>query len=260
MAATLAAQASAPHRPALLEALRRTVGADPLVDDAHEPYLDAVGQREVGRRLGVLRHRSGPTAPWHLVHDVPLSTAQANSPGEHVDPVHVDHVLVGPGGVYAVTVLHLPGARVRAAQTAFVVDGQPSQHLREAKQRALAVHRVLSEGAGRDVPVRAVVVVLGSERLALPLRTADVAVLRAPVLVRWLRKQPKVLDASTAAELAGHLTATAHQHSDAHDSLDGFERLQRTVLTADRLRRAWFVTLAVAASSAVTTVLASLSP
>nr|WP_255479612.1 NERD domain-containing protein [Quadrisphaera sp. RL12-1S] len=255
MAAAVTAQRTPAQGSALLGVLRRAVGADPLVGDALEHYVDAVGQREVGRRLSVLRHRSGPTPPWHLLHDLPLGALEGD-PAERAD-----HVLLGPGGAYAVTTLHLPGSRVRAARTGLVVDGERAEHLRRAQRRARAVQQLLARACGVDVPVRAVVVVLGAERLALPLRTGDVAVLRAPVLVRWLRRQPRVLDAATAARLATaarDLQAGADQP--VGQAADAFEELHERVRAADRLRRAWFVALAVAGSTGVTTLLAAVSP
>jgi hypothetical protein len=247
------AQDAAAPLPAPLRVLRRLVGADPLVPAASGPYVDAVGQREVGRRLGALRHRSGPTEPWHVLHDLPL--------GERVD-----HLLVGPGGVYAVTTLHLPGSRVRAGRAELVVDGQREPHLLLAQQRARAVQRRLAEVTGLDVPVRAVVAVLGAERLGLPLRAGEVAVLRAPVLVRWLRRQPHRLDRATATRLAAAASSAAPgapgpaTTDDEPRSADAFEELHERVRAADRLRRGWFVALAVAASTGVTTLLAAVAP
>ncbi|TXR55457.1 nuclease-related domain-containing protein [Quadrisphaera setariae] len=255
MAAAVAAQAAAPQQPALLRSLRRAAGADPLAPAAVEAYVDAVGQREVGRRLGALRRRTRPTPPWHVLHDVPLA--------HEADPTgRADHVLVGPGGVYAVTTLHLPGARVRAAGAAMLVDGRSEPHLPRALQRARELQRLLAEATGRDVRVRAVVVVLGTERLALPLRSADVVALRAPVLVRWLRRQPRVLDAAAAADLAEvvrHLGAGSGADG-ASDPQEGFALIHERVRAADRLRRAWFVTAAVAGSTGVTTLLAAVMP
>lgn len=259
MAAAVTAQDDAAPLPAPLRLLRHLVGADPLVPAASEPYVDAVGQREVGRRLDALRHRSGPAARWHVLHDVPLDDER--------DDERVDHLLVGPGGVCAVTTLHLPGSRVRAARGALVVDGQREPHLRRAQQRARAVQRRLAEATGVDVPVRAVVVVLGAERLGLPLRTGEVAVLRAPVLVRWLRRQPHRLDPTTATRLAAAVAASAAPAttagaagSGAPGCEDAFEELHQRVRAADRLRRGWFVALAVAASTGVTTLLAAVTP
>ncbi|TNM69692.1 NERD domain-containing protein [Streptomyces sp. NP160] len=246
MAAAVAAQDAAAPLPAVLRLLRRAVGADPLTGDALEHYVDAVGQREVGRRLAVLRRRSGPTPPWHVVHDLDLGDQP------------VDHVLVGPGGVCAVTTLHLPGSRVRAVRSGLLVDGQRAEHLQRAQQRARALQQLLARATGADVPVRAVVAVLGAERLALPLRTGDVAVLRAPVLVRWLRRQPHVLDATTAARLAAAVRDL--DPGDGGAETAAFSVLHERVRAADRLRRAWFVAVAVAGSTGVTTLLAAVSP
>ncbi|MGQ7296567.1 nuclease-related domain-containing protein [Quadrisphaera sp. KR29] len=286
MAAALAAQRSAPHRPALLRALRRAAGADPLAPAAATAYLDAVGRREVGRRLRALRHRCGTGAPWRVVHDLALpaphgglGAGSGTGPGLGLGPEQVDHLLVGPGGVLAVTTLHLPGARVRAGRGGLVVDGRREPHLRRAQQRAREVERLLREAAGSswsfapgasttgrggEVPVRAVVAVLGAERLALPLRAHDVAVVRAPVLVRWLRRQPHVLGADAVADLAAAVEQLARTTGgpapDGSGTLAGFEALEERVRTADRLRRTWLAVLAVAGSAAVTTLLAAVTP
>ena len=86
---------------------------------------------------------------WTVLHDVPLSRQ-----GDVVQ-----HLLIGPGGVYAVTVhVHL-GADVQVDRRSLYVNHRTVPYLRDARLQAQRLERVLGSASSSFVTVRAVVVV-----------------------------------------------------------------------------------------------------
>jgi len=98
----------------------------------------------VGERLDRLRSDG-----WSVLHDVPLSRQ-----GDVVQ-----HLLIGPGGIYALTVhVHL-GADVQVDGRSLYVNHRTVPYLRDARLQAQRLERVLGAASSSFVSVRAVVVV-----------------------------------------------------------------------------------------------------
>jgi len=98
----------------------------------------------VGERLDRLRSEG-----WAVLHEVPLSRQ-----GDVVE-----HLLIGPGGIYALTVrVHL-GADVQVDRRSLYVNHRTVPYLRDARLQAQRIDRVLGAASASFVSVRAVVVV-----------------------------------------------------------------------------------------------------
>jgi len=107
----------------------------------------------------------------------------------------IDHVVIGPGGVFTINAKHHPGAKIWVAGDTFMVNGQWQPYIRNSRHGAKRAARLLSASCGFPVEVAGVVV---------PVRAADVAVKKAPddvfvvpraQVARWLRRRPEVLSA-----------------------------------------------------------------
>lgn len=112
----------------------------------------------------------------------------------------IDHVLVGPGGVY---VLEVASGETREP------PGLDELALRRARRNA----RTVEELAGRVVVP---VLVLDGGRGAVPaVLPPDVVVLPTRVLAGHLRRRPRLLSNREAVELAGRLRALLERPADA---------------------------------------------
>ena len=125
--------------------------------------LGAFGERIVAEHLEPLK-----TTGHHVFHDVPAGDAPA---GSTTAPFNLDHVVVGPGGVFAIETKTRRKGRTRVGFMAheIIYDGRAlaypwgeDQHgLDQARRQAewLAAH--LHRQLGRPVPVRPILVFPG---------------------------------------------------------------------------------------------------
>lgn len=280
MAEALHHQAGAPVRSPLAERVSRITGSDPLEASARTAYSAALGDRAVGRhleRLSTGLHVGAGRERWHVLHSIPLPDQTGDPTGGPGRAARVlDHVVVGPCGVVVISAQHLPGARVRVSRGALVADGQRRPALARAAFDARLLDQLLdqllSEPSAQvpaqhlDVPVVGAVAVVGAERLSAG-RSSAVAVLSAARLVRWLHRRPRALTPDAVDAVAAHLRVLATSATPSPVPSTGqpdpspvqpFERLHARVRTADRVRRAWQLLLALAASSGAVVALLEL--
>lgn len=142
----------------------RVFGVSPVSAADRPAFAEAVVELQVTQRLRVL---AAAGESWRVLHAVPLGDSE------------LDHLVIGPAGVFAVTV-DRPGA-VSAAEA------------------------LLSAALGRAVPVASVVIAVPPRR-SVPQATLghggpDTVVLRASRLVAHLRSQPPRLSVDEVREL-----------------------------------------------------------
>lgn len=160
--------------------------------------LLAVHTEERGYRIGaageeaVARHLRKLDARWHVVHSVPVGRRGAD----------IDHVVIGPTGVFTLNTKHHPGGRVGVRRETVTVNGRRTDYLGKARFEAARASRLLAAACGCPVPVRPVLVVLAA-RLDVRRPPADVAVVEAKTLVRWLGRQPAALAPEEVARIFG---------------------------------------------------------
>lgn len=88
---------------------------------------------------------------WQVVHGVPLGR----------QGTVVDHLLLGPGGIFTVTERAHPGRHVRVGRRSIEVDGRPVPYLRDVRLEAARVQGLLRSAVGSQLGVRAVLVIQG---------------------------------------------------------------------------------------------------
>ena len=159
--------------------LARALGRHPLSEDAQPWFSGALGEREVGALLSRLPQG------WSAFHAVPVGTGDAD----------VDHLVVGPGGVFVINTKHHRGARVTIYARSVLVEGVKKPYLRNSDLEASRVRGLLLR-AGIDAPVEPVIVIVGAKELRMRQKPVRAAVLRSEGLVRWLSRRPNRLDAA----------------------------------------------------------------
>lgn len=206
-------------------AVARFFGRSPLSPDSRPWYVGALGELDVARRLEAL----GPG--WTVLHSVPIGTRGSD----------IDHVIVGPAGVFTLNTKFHEDARVWVGSRRLLVNGQPKDHLRNARYEAQRVSKLLSTATGGDVPVTCIVVIVGAKEVVIREQPADVKVLRATELVRWLRRQKPRLEQERLNAVAATMRLRETWTAAADTPADGtaFAALQREVARAKGARMLW---------------------
>lgn len=201
-------------------ALARALGVPPLDDEARPWFAGALGERRVGALLSAL------PAGWSVFHALPVGSGEAD----------VDHLVVGPAGVFVVNTKHHRGQRVWVSERALLVAGQKKPYLRNSDLEASRVRGVLAR-AGVVAPVVAVVALVGAREVTVRQQPRRVAVVRAETLVRWLTRRPAVLGAATVAEVVRLVDDPATWRPVASDAATGADATTADADTAARFAR-----------------------
>ena len=240
MTALLQAQASVPAR----SAWQRLVGRSPLTSNARPWYRGALGELAVGRVLAKL----GPQ--WHVLHAVPVGEGDTD----------IDHVVIGPGGVFTLNSKNHSGQNVWVAGRTFLVAGQKQPHIPKAEAEAQRAGKLLGRALASSVRVTPMLVVVDPKKITVRERPAQVVVVTASEVVSWLRRQPKVLSTDQVDQLAAAATRPGTWRNRPHQGTDlptlhlAFGALDRTVRRARLVRSAWPIGLAGAGGVAAVTV------
>jgi hypothetical protein len=145
--------------------------------------VGADGEETVGGRLEKLTKHG-----WHVLHAVPV--------GSH--GTDIDHVVIGPGGVYTINTKRHPGGRIWVGAHAIRVNGQSVPYLRNARFEGGRAEKLLSQPAGFPVPVRPVLVLLTGTlipNITIKQRPADVLILDRTDLPGAFKRAPTRMNA-----------------------------------------------------------------
>ena len=188
-----------------------------LHEDAKSWYIGALGEMEVGRLLQAL----GPE--WFVRHAVPIGAGTKD----------VDHLVVGPGGIFAINTKHHAGASVWVGDLVLRVNNSNTRHLRQGQADADDVARRLTAKLGSRVEVRSVIAVLNARSITdsrSPVMKV-VSVIDASTLVRWLLARPRRLSDTELAliGIAAEEPETWHIDPRAADTLRVMQRFERLV-------------------------------
>lgn len=105
----------------------------------------------------------------------------------------IDHVVIGPGGVFTVNAKNHPKASVWVGGDTFMVNGRRQPYVRNSRFEARRASRLLAEQVGFPVPVTGLIAVVGARRgFTVKCQPEDgaVVVLGRRRLGRYLRSQP----------------------------------------------------------------------
>ncbi|MDI2098303.1 nuclease-related domain-containing protein [Ruicaihuangia caeni] len=204
----------------------RFVGSNPLHGEARSWFTGALGELEVAQCLAVLG------AEWRVMHSVPVGEAGSD----------IDHVVIGPGGVFTINTKAHRGARVWVGARRLLVNGQETDHLRNAQHEARRASRLLTAAVGEPVTARALVVVVGARSITIKQQPEHVRVLDATRLARWLKKQRRALEPHAVERLVAAASAPALWSSTdlpAMPDFSAFDELRSEVSRAALVRALW---------------------
>lgn len=154
--------------------------------------IGAKGEEKVAARLDRL-----PDG-WHVLHAIPVGDRGAD----------IDHLAIGPAGVFTINAKHHPDARVWVGGNTFMVNGHRQPYVRNARHEAARASKLLSAATGHDVAATGVIAVVGAHKgIDVKTQPDDVHVTARKHLTRWLTRLPTSL---TDAEV-GRIHAAARR-------------------------------------------------
>ena len=145
--------------------------------------LGADGEVSVGAQLDKLMKRD---PRWRCLHSVPVGSNDAD----------IDHLVIGPGGVFSLNAKNHPGARIWVAGDSFMVNGVRVAYVRNSRHEALRASRLLTAACGFPVEATGVVVPVNAHEVTVKKSPPDVEVINRRRLRHWLRRRPEVLGVS----------------------------------------------------------------
>jgi hypothetical protein len=207
----------------------RFFGVTPLREDARSWYQGALGELEVARSLAKL----GPE--WTVLHAVPVGAGDSD----------IDHVVIGPAGVFTLNTKNHPGKRVFAGGRTFMVNGHKQHYVRNSEHEAARASMMLSDALGVEVAVTPVIVVVGAESIVVGSTPPAVEVRSSGQIGRWLARRKvtltdeEILHVSRVAGRRGtwHTGAVVLNEADRH--AEDFEQLRKQVDAAAHRQRLW---------------------
>jgi hypothetical protein len=215
-------------------ALRRVFGGSPVGVGERDAFEAARGERLVGRAL------DGLPAGWIVFHSLPCTGASGD----------IDHVVVGAGGLFAITTRSIAGDRVVVAEDELLGRGERVPFGRSAAAATRRTARLAGAALPAELGVRNVLVVAGARPVRLRVRARSIEVRDARSVRAWLESLPPVLDDDDVRRIGMRIAESCEASADpvalAADATSVgavrsslFARLEREVDVARRIRVLW---------------------
>jgi hypothetical protein len=180
--------------------IARIFGVSPLTSATRALYRAAIGELAVAEMLDQLGTR------WDVLHVVPMNdvaVCNRNGDSESADgSAQIDHLVIGPPGVFSLTTENYPGEEIRVSGDAMTIGGKSVDDILVARGLATAAASRLSSATDRTVRVEPVIVVIDSSRLVLREQPTGVTVVRARHLVRLLTRLDRTLPGARVAQIS----------------------------------------------------------
>jgi hypothetical protein len=211
--------------PATPSAPRRAAGYAPTVRTVVEPPADLLINRagESLMRREVAELAAGRSAGRRFADSVPVESSwEVGAAGEQLvadelrklaahDPrwgflnsipvngkgTDIDHLVIGPGGVFTINTKHHRDANIWVSGDMLMVNGAKTWYVRNARHEANSATTRLAEATGRRIRAYGLVVPVGAASLTIKNAPADVAIVNRRRLVSYFVGLPTVLDKDT---------------------------------------------------------------
>ena len=142
--------------------------------------VGAAGERMVGQRLAKLS-RGG----WQILHAVRLRSG-----------ADIDHVVIGPGGVFTVNTKHHADAKIRIGDRLVWVNGSQKQYLRNSAHEAQSAAQRLSAACRIPVQVTPVLAFVRAAEIKIGSSAGSVVVLHGERIDQYFERLPRTLTAT----------------------------------------------------------------
>ncbi len=136
----------------------------------------AEGEEEVAYQLRKLGEG------WHVLHSVPVGKGDTD----------IDHVVIGPPGVFTLNTKNHLGGRVSVNAKAVYVNGQYQPYIAKSRAEGKRATKLLSTACGHVVAARPLIVIMAND-LRIKASPEDVGVVGRKRISKWLASQRPIL-------------------------------------------------------------------
>lgn len=149
--------------------------------------IGADGEEKVAAQLAKVARK---VPLWRFLHAVPVGNRGSD----------IDHVIIGPGGVFTANAKHHPGAKIWVGGSTFMVSGTKQPYVRNARYEAERAARLLTDACGFPVHVEGLIVTVNAADVVVKSQPEGVSVVPRMQVADWLLRHgdihtPDVIDA-----------------------------------------------------------------
>lgn len=149
--------------------------------------IGADGEEKVAAQLDKVA-RKDPR--WRFLHAIPVGDRGSD----------IDHLVIGPGGVFTVNAKNHPKAKIWVGGNTFMVNGTKVPYVRNARHEAGRAAKLLTAACGFPVHVEGLIVTVNAEDVTIKTQPDGVSVTWRNNLAKWLLRHgdihtPETLDA-----------------------------------------------------------------
>ena len=209
--------------------MAKLFGRCPLDADARTSYATALAEGPVARLLTTL------SPEWTVLQAEPAPY------GQNV----VDHLIVGPSGLYAITTIAHHDRRVVVDGESLTIGRSRTLMLGDSRREAARIAQQISVRVKAAVEVTPLVVLITPVTMKTGATQGTVAVLPSTAVHDWLVAQPRVHSSGALALYErvaldqGEWMPVARVTDDTIRHINRFDRLQREVNAAGVRARTW---------------------
>jgi hypothetical protein len=169
----LAAREAAPVKTFLARALG-------VHTDERAWRIGADGEEKVGAQLAKAAKKD---SRWRFLHAIPVGDRSSD----------IDHLIVGPGGVFTVNTKHHPGAKIWVGGNTFMVNGRRQPYIRNSRHEAARAAELLTAACGFPVHVEGLVVTVNADDVVVKNAPDGVSVVPRMQVAKWLLRHGDIL-------------------------------------------------------------------
>ncbi|QIK68620.1 NERD domain-containing protein [Nocardioides sp. HDW12B] len=146
--------------------------------------IGADGEEKVAAQLAKTTKKD---PRWRAVHAIPIGNRGSD----------IDHLIVGPGGVFTVNAKNHPKANIWVGGNTFMVNGTRVPYIRNARYEAERAAKLLTVACGFPVHVEGLIVTVNATDVVIKTQPDGVSVTWRNNLPKWLLGHGDILDTAT---------------------------------------------------------------
>jgi Nuclease-related domain len=147
--------------------------------------IGAKSEAKVGKELAKL------DASWRVLHSVPVNDKKSD----------IDHMVIGPAGVFTLNSTSHPKRDVWVAHDRILLDGYPTDYLRTSRFEAQRAAKMLTAACGFEVQARSAIVFVDFEDFTVKRQPEDVNATTPAQLLYWLGSLPTKYERDTVEKI-----------------------------------------------------------